>query len=145
MEKTLTTENIVVLLVMISMVYAIMNFIQKYFQAYLVALSDLNKWGLNLKLNDNQQKYLTDLWIAYKNKQLPDDDMEQLLSETELEELLSYCFKDNLPDPLKKFYNKKKCEKFKTKTHKLGFNVQQTTILAGILFNKIGGIHAIRF
>jgi len=145
MEKSLTTENIVVLLVMISVVYAIMNFMQKYFQAYLVTQSELNKWGLSLKLNDNQQKYLTDLWIAYKKNRLPDDSIEQLLSETELEELLSYCFKDNLPDPLKKFYKKKKCEKFKTKMLKLGFNGQQTIVLSGILFNKIGGIHAIRF
>lgn len=145
MEKTLTTEDIIVLIAMISVVYAIINFLQKYFQASLRAQKELQAWGLSLKLNDNQQKYLMDLWAVYKKKKLPDKSMEQLLKENELEELLSYSGEDRLPDSLKKFYKTKKREQFIIKMQKIGFNMIQIKLLSGILFNKVGGIHAIKF
>lgn len=145
MEKTFTTEDIIVLIAMISVVYAIMNFLQKYFQASLRAQKELQQWGLSLKLNDNQQKYLIDLWAVYKKKKLFDETMEQLLTQNELEELLSYSGKDRLPDSLKKFYKMKKREQFILKMQKIGFSMTQSQLLLGILFNKIGGIHAIKF
>ncbi|MGD9581180.1 MAG: hypothetical protein AB7V50_07390 [Vampirovibrionia bacterium] len=145
MQDTFTSEDIIVLVVMISILYGLMDFFQRRLKNYLHQYRELTKWGMSLKLNDNQKKILMDLWCCYKKNILPQNNIEQLLSDTELKELLFYSEKESLPQELKSFFSQSKYDKTFNNLIKTGFSELQAKILYGILYNKIGGIHAIKF
>lgn len=144
MDPNLTKEDIIILIIMIGIVYSILHQMQKHFRAYIQAQSDLYKWGLTQKLTDSQQKYLLALWSAYKNKQLPNEQVDELLSEEALSNIINICSGNNLPDNIRKYLKPYKTDKIKRKLLSIGFKDDHATIITGLLFYKIGGIHAIK-
>jgi predicted DNA binding CopG/RHH family protein len=144
MEELLTSEDILLFLIAIGLLYAVLNFVQKKVQQLFDKQKELFQWGLNQKLTDNQQNYLLKLWFAYKNKSIPDQKINEKISEKEFEEIKRLSSRDSLPDNLKFFSSARKRSKTVKKLILNGFTEDQAEILCGLIYNKIGGIHAIR-
>lgn len=135
-------EDYIVLIIIIVAIYSIMTLLQKKLQVFLTDQSELLRWGLNLPLNDNQQKFLMELWISFKRKIPPDKSLYAIVSEKDLEEIKNYCSIEKLPEKLQKYSRKR--EQTIKQIEQLGFNSEQAFIISGLVYNKVGGIHAIK-
>ena len=144
MNETLTFEDIVVLLLLLGAVYSVMTLIQRKFTSFMEKQKKLYKWGADVKLSDKQKSYLLSLWTSYKNKRPPDDNLDTMLSDNELYEIKKACSNNSLPDDLKKCYSERKRLKTMQKLISSGYTEEHAFILCGLIYNKIGAIHAIK-
>ncbi|MEW5822134.1 MAG: hypothetical protein AB1782_18210 [Cyanobacteriota bacterium] len=144
MKELLTSEDIVIFLIALAILYSALNFVQKKIQGFFDCHKEIYKWGLNLKLTDSQQNYLLYLWFNYKTSNLVDNSMSEKITAEEIEELKRFSGIEILPENLKQFYSANKRLKTIEKIVNKGYTKDQAIILSGLIYNKIGGIHAIK-